>query len=329
MPLPLAIQLYTFRDPARFGGAGMGLDVPTLTAIAAAGFLGVETVDVPGGDPAAARQVLDDLGLAIASSHTWADVADADAVARAAAALAELGSSRMIVSQGPLATVDAVDAFADRLAAAAEVAGAHGLRLGYHNHDTEMHAVDGTPVIDRLAARLGDAIDFQVDIFWVAVGGAEPAEVVARLGERVVSLHIKDGRRPAADGLWRAAVRQRAGGRRHRRPGTGHRRGRGPAVRRVAHRRVRPRRGLARRRRPSQPRQPRRARPRPRPGHVTADVRPARVGIVGCGNVTDLYLPGVARFPIDRAGGLRRPRRGEGGRPRRRAAASRRWPSTR
>ena len=74
-----------------------------------------------------------------------------------------------------------------------EAAGAHGLRLGYHNHDTEMHAVDGTPVIDRLAARLGDAIDFQVDIFWVAVGGAQPAEVVARLGERVVSLHIKDG----------------------------------------------------------------------------------------------------------------------------------------
>ena len=30
---------------------------------------------------------------------------------------------------------------------------------------------------------------------------------------------------------------------------------------------------------------------------MTADVRPARVGIVGCGNVTDLYLPGVARFP--------------------------------
>ena len=48
MPLPLAVQLYTFRDPARFGGAGMGLDPATLEAIAAAGFLGVETVDVPG-----------------------------------------------------------------------------------------------------------------------------------------------------------------------------------------------------------------------------------------------------------------------------------------
>jgi sugar phosphate isomerase/epimerase len=191
--LPLGVQLYTFRDPARFGGAGMGLDVSTLTAIAAAGYLGVETVDVPGGDAAAARQVLADLDLAITSSHTWADVADTDSVARAAEALAELGSTRMIVSNEPVTTVAEVDALADRLAAAAEVAAGNGLRFGYHNHDTELHAVDGTPVIDRLVARLGASIELQVDLFWVAVGGAIPSSVVDRLGERIVSLHVKDG----------------------------------------------------------------------------------------------------------------------------------------
>ena len=193
MTLPLAVQLYTFRDPDRFGGAGLGLDVPVLTQIAAAGFLGVETVDVPGGDPAAARGILDDLGLAIASSHTWADVADADSVARAATALAELGSGRMIVSAPPATTVAEVDALADRLAAAAEVAAGHGLRFGYHNHDTELHEVDGTPVLDRLVTRLGDAIDLQIDLFWVAVGGAVPSVVVERFDKRVVSLHVKDG----------------------------------------------------------------------------------------------------------------------------------------
>lgn len=31
---------------------------------------------------------------------------------------------------------------------------------------------------------------------------------------------------------------------------------------------------------------------------MTTAVRPGRVGIVGCGNVTDLYLPGSARFPV-------------------------------
>jgi sugar phosphate isomerase/epimerase len=73
------------------------------------------------------------------------------------------------------------------------VAGQHGLRFGYHNHDTELHEVDGTTVLDRLVARLGDTIDLQVDLFWVAVGGAVPAAVVERLDRRVVSLHVKDG----------------------------------------------------------------------------------------------------------------------------------------
>lgn len=193
MPLPLAVQLYTFRDPARFGGAGMGLDVETLTAIAEAGYLGVETVDVPGGDPVEARRILDDLDLVVTSSHTWSDLTDPDAFTRAVETIAELGSRRVVVSPRPVATLDGVEALIEGIAAAARIAAGHGLRLAYHNHDTEMADLDGMAVIDRLAAGLGDAIDFQVDIFWVVVGGADPASVIERLGDRVVSLHVKDG----------------------------------------------------------------------------------------------------------------------------------------
>lgn len=193
MPLPVAVQLYTFRDPTTFGGVGMGLDVPTLTEIAAAGFLGVETVDVPGGDAVEARRVLADLDLAITSSHTWADLADREALSRAFDSIAELGSRRVVVSPRVVADRVGAETVIQQVRAAAEVAAARGLRLAFHNHDTEMAGVDGTPVIDRLAAGLGDAIDFQVDIFWVVVGGADPAAVIGRLGDRVVSLHVKDG----------------------------------------------------------------------------------------------------------------------------------------
>ena len=196
MPLPVAVQLYTFRDPTMFGGVGMGLDVPTLTEIAAAGFLGVETVDVPGGDAVEARRVLADLDLAVTSSHTWADVADHHALSTAFEAIAELGSPRVVVTPRAVANQAAVESLIQQVGSAAEVAAANGLRLTYHNHDTEMAEVDGTPVIDRLAAALGDAIDFQVDIFWVVVGGADPADVIGRLGDRVVSLHVKDGVEP-------------------------------------------------------------------------------------------------------------------------------------
>jgi sugar phosphate isomerase/epimerase len=194
MALPLAVQLYTFRDPGRFGGAGIALDVDTLRGIADAGFLGLETVGVPGEDPAEARAVFDDLGLTVTSSHAWVDPADHDAVAAAADALARMGSPRMILSGHPPVDAGAgLQGFCEGLATAAEIARARGIRLGYHNHANEMRVVDGVRLLDRIAAQLGDAIDLQVDIFWVTVGGADPASVIEDLGQRVVSLHLKDG----------------------------------------------------------------------------------------------------------------------------------------
>ena len=194
MPRPLAVQLYTFRDTTRPGALGLGLDRETLEAIARIGYLGVETVDVPGGDPDAARLALEDAGLQVTSSHSWTDPADLAAFERASAAIASLGSPRIIVSGRPFLSIGEVDAFADQMNAAAGVAARHGLTLGYHNHSWEMQAVDRIPVYRRLRDRLDPAVVFQVDIFWVVVGGADPATAIDDLGDRVVSLHIKDGR---------------------------------------------------------------------------------------------------------------------------------------
>ncbi len=193
VPKPLAAQLYTFRDPARFGGPGLGLDRGVLDGLASIGYLGVETVDVPGGDPVAARRALDDAGLAVASSHTWARIDDAAGFERACAGVAALGSRRIIVSGAGFDSVEAVERFADRLDAAAAVATSHGLTLGYHNHSVELRPVGGRTPLDRLAERVDPAVAFQLDIFWVVVGGADPAAVIDRLGDRVVSLHVKDG----------------------------------------------------------------------------------------------------------------------------------------
>jgi len=118
---------------------------------------------------------------------------DLESFARGCELLATFGSPRVIVSGPALADRDAVERFADGLRSAAAIAREHGLAFGYHNHSAEMATVDGTRVLDRLAALTDPDVDFQVDIFWVRVGGADPAEVVAGLVERVVSLHLKDG----------------------------------------------------------------------------------------------------------------------------------------
>ena len=295
MPKPLATQLYTFRDTTRPGVDGLGLDPATLAAIAEIGFLGVETVDVPGGDPLAARRAIEAAGLQVASAHTWTKLDDLDAFDRASGAVAELGSSSIILSGFGFDSVGVVDAFADRLNAASEVAGRHGLALGYHNHSAEMRPVDGVPVYRRLLERVDPAVAFQVDIFWVQVGGLAPGPVIAELGERVVSLHVKDGvtlpSDAGAEPFVNVPVGQGVIDRRRCRGG-----GRRPAPDRLADRGVRPLRRTAARGRRRLLRLPGLARPRPRVGRVTA-VQAARVGIVGCGNVTDLYLRGCATLP--------------------------------
>jgi len=150
MPKPLAVQLYTFRDTTRPGAAGLGLDRGLLETLAGMGFLGVETVDVPGGDADLAREAIADAGLRVASSHTWADPADAGAFERASAGIAALGSDKIIVSGGPFTSVGEIEEFAAALNGAAAVAARHGLKLGYHNHSSEMHAQEGVAVYRRL-----------------------------------------------------------------------------------------------------------------------------------------------------------------------------------
>ena len=59
--------------------------------------------------------MLADVGLAVSSAHTWAAIDDLDAFDRASAAVAELGSSTIIVSAAGLASVAADRSLRDRL----------------------------------------------------------------------------------------------------------------------------------------------------------------------------------------------------------------------
>ena len=263
-PLPLAVQLYSFRDDTRRGSAAFTLDRGLLDQLARLGYGGVETVGVPGGDVAAARAALADAGLAVTSTHSWASIDDADAFDRICADAAAIGSPRVIVSGHRFDTHDDVRRFADSLNAGATTAARHGLRVGIHNHDGEMQDVEGAgPGYALLRDATGPTVDFQVDIFWVVVGGASPDDRHPRPRPARL-LDPPQGRsRAATERERRSPVRQRCGRQRRREPGAGHRGARRCAERGVADRRARPRRRPGDRRRDRVHRVPRRARPRP------------------------------------------------------------------
>ncbi len=71
-----------------------------------------------------------------------------------------------------------------------------GLRFVYHMHGYEFQqGPDGT-LFDALAKQTDTGIvDFQMDVFWVVHGGANPVDLLAKYPGRFPSTHLKDMRK--------------------------------------------------------------------------------------------------------------------------------------
>jgi len=113
------------------------------------------------------------------------------------AAARELGIERVIDPHVPAErwqTAESVAEIAAQLNAAAIVAAAHGVTIGYHNHAHEAESIiDGKTALEVLADHLDAGVGLEVDTYWVAVGGQDPVALLERLGSRVVAIHVKDG----------------------------------------------------------------------------------------------------------------------------------------
>lgn len=187
----LSVQLYSVREP-------LAADLPaTLDRLAGIGFTKVELfsfVDLAEGY----RSALPASGLTAPSAHArLLGPQDGTSVDEILDIAASLGVQTVIdphVDPTRWTTADDVKTIADELNALVEAAASRGLTLGYHNHAFEFeNRVDGLSAFEHLASLLDDRIVLELDTYWAAVGGDDPAAVLGRLGEKVRFLHIKDG----------------------------------------------------------------------------------------------------------------------------------------
>lgn len=185
----LSVQLYTVRE-------ALQEDLPgTLARIAGIGFTRVEPYNFPAfpglGD------ALRENGLSAPTTHAhFVGVSDSE-LRDVFAAARELGIERVIDPHVPAErwqTAESVAEIAAQLNAAAIVAAAHGVTIGYHNHAHEAESIiDGKTALEVLADHLDAGVGLEVDTYWVAVGGQDPVALLERLGSRVVAIHVKDG----------------------------------------------------------------------------------------------------------------------------------------
>ncbi|HKJ86650.1 MAG TPA: sugar phosphate isomerase/epimerase [Spirochaetia bacterium] len=68
-----------------------------------------------------------------------------------------------------------------------------GMDFSYHNHSHEFARFGGSTWIDQLFEQgSGMGVKFELDTYWVAAGGADPAEYIERFSEYMSIVHVKD-----------------------------------------------------------------------------------------------------------------------------------------
>jgi sugar phosphate isomerase/epimerase len=185
----LAVMMYTVLSQASSDLEG------TLARLASIGYLGVETYGVV--EQFGARRVraaIESAGLILTSAHApFPAGASAD---RILDENAELGAATLVWSmeRTEFDSPDAIRRGAERVNEAAERAAQREMTIAYHNHFAEFsQSFGGRQAYDLLLAELDDQVVVELDAYWAVIGGADPAEVLMRLGERVRFLHVKDG----------------------------------------------------------------------------------------------------------------------------------------
>lgn len=190
----IGLQLYTLREAIK---ADPGA---TLKAVVAAGYHQGEMYGFPNCDPMI--QAAKDAGLVLHSSHfEWDSVvspkdegmSDFMKILEKAKAT---GLKHLVIpylkddQRGAADVYKKVAANANKAAAKARDA---GIQLSYHNHNFEFKPLEGGKTgFDIFMEEFSPDMKFELDLFWVKVGGQDPVALLEKLKGRVTQVHLKD-----------------------------------------------------------------------------------------------------------------------------------------
>ena len=107
----------------------------------------------------------------------------------------ELGHQFVVCPNVPdeKAGLDGYRKAADVLNHAGAIAKQSGIRIGYHNHGTELAPINGVRPYDVMLERTDPAlVAMEMDIFWMVQGGGDPLAYFRKYPGRFRMVHVKD-----------------------------------------------------------------------------------------------------------------------------------------
>jgi sugar phosphate isomerase/epimerase len=183
----VGLQLYSVREALAEDFEG------TVRKIAEMGYNTVEPAGFPGSNVDEAVKIFERFGLKRVSCHGQLPIGDNKNEVIDMAR--KLGVKYIFSGKGPdfWTSVDDVKKRAEEFSEAAENLKGTGLKIGNHNHNWEMRIFDGKPAYRIFLEEVHPDVTWQIDTYWVKIGGLDPINVIKEIGDRCPVVHIKDG----------------------------------------------------------------------------------------------------------------------------------------
>ena len=179
------LQLYSVRDLTKEN---------LEEAIEKVAKLGYENVEFAGFMGRTAEQVnamLKANGLTLSGTHSSLD----DLINNYDETVAfhkAIGNKYYILPSYRLSNQAEIDYFVEKVNEIIPKLEKEGITLAFHNHAREcVPNADGSVALEQMIYRTD--IKFEIDTYWAFVGMKNPVDLITRLKDRIVRIHIKDG----------------------------------------------------------------------------------------------------------------------------------------
>jgi len=185
----ISLQLYTVREETARNMPG------TLRRISEIGYPAVEFAGFGGLSAEDLRTVLDDLSLRASGAHIPFDSweTDPEGVITDMHTLDCAHAILPMVLPKQRRDETAVASLAGSLNRWGELCRQEGVTFSYHNHDFEFAPPGGTTMWDVLVRETDpELVYFELDLYWVRSGGADPETLLRDLADRIPLVHLKD-----------------------------------------------------------------------------------------------------------------------------------------
>lgn len=206
----LGLQLYSVRTDMKEDPAG------TLYKVGQMGYKYIEPAGYADGklygmDPLEFNNIAQSNGLNFLSSHAGRpipDTVDWDEAMKwwdvCIAAHKSAGAKYIVApSMGKTAyeSLAELKRYCDYFNQIGEKCNKEGIRFGYHNHSREFKELEGSVIYDYMLQNTDpDKVMFEMDLYWVVEGGADPLTYFEKYPGRFELWHVKDEAELGASG---------------------------------------------------------------------------------------------------------------------------------